>query len=331
MAVIRVKQTSSREWSDKEKGEQQGSRTYHVICSDKITDDPDVAGAACPPVGSIWSPAKPGLAVISRQVAEGDITGNGGVIYLVTLEYSTKTIEIDQQEEDPRERPMKIRLGFASSEETIYKSQGIPTAENANDPPGVVNIASTWVHGTAICNSVGKPFPDGVTESFVDATIQIQLCVDTNDFPKVWKLLKQYAGTVNSDNFTIPYRGKMYPVDAGTAWCTEPTSEPMVERIASTGEEVQYEDVSLTLRIREDGWLIRILDQGFEEASGTVDDPNFNKPRPLRDENGDPVLTPQLLNGKGKKLPGGAKPVFLKFKTKTTRAFRNLLSQLGAK
>lgn len=68
------------------------------------------------------------------------------------------------------------------------------------------------------------------------------------------------------------------------------------------------------------GWRRRIADQGFYSLAGGWNGNPADKQR-LLDRDGEPVTTPQLLNGFGGVLPDGDPPVFNIFETKKMRDF----------
>ena len=313
MAVISAQLKAQREWQQDDSPKTSGKRTYLVHCSDKF-DDPDLAAAAVPTLP--WG----GMKVTGRDVKEVG-QPKTGALYEVTLDYSTKQKDPDRDEQnpDPTQRPCQLRLSFDSFEESIFRQKdSVPEILDGDGNSIAGAGGGLWKWGKSIVNTAGKPFPDGVKEVYRDVCITFTKNIETTNFVKIWNSLKDYLDAVNSDNFGITYRGQRFPIAAKTCWLADATSEPGFEN------NVQFEAVNLTFKIRADGWRRLILDQGTDEVGGPATDPNPNKTQPIRDVNGDPIGTPSLLNGKGKKLVPPAVPVFLKFRTKNEKPFKAL-------
>ena len=87
-----------------------------------------------------------------------------------------------------------------------------------------------------------------------------------------------------------------------------------------TEGETTYWRVTHELQIRRDGWVRKILDQGYREKTGKD---SSNKPTfaEITDTTGKPVSQPVLLNGSGGKLADGAKPEILEFVLNDSKDF----------
>jgi hypothetical protein len=326
MAVVDVKLIRSRQMSVDRDGKNKGSQTWRVRC-DSTSDDASTALAATPDTPLAGVPMK------EKEAKEVTDAPRVGTIFEVTATYEPKEKEEDPDDpetaEDPRERPLAVRLSFVTSEEDIHQAQEAPTAANAADAP--VDISLWWKWGSSIGNSIGDPFPAGLKEKFVDAVITVSREVDTNDFPTVWDLLRKLANTVNVRAFEIEYRGQKYKVPKGEGLLGEPTSEPKTVKL-STGETVQTEAISVSWTVRTGGWKRKVLDEGYNRAAGPDSDPNPHKKRACTDQNGEPSSVPQNLNGMGVPIntAAGELPVFLSFRTKKDGAHTPLINLLNA-
>ena len=329
MAVKKFSVTGGRNLKVTDKPVTEAEIEYRIICDD-AADGPDVAKAALPfIVGSPYSVLSPGLTCREIDVKETNDDVATGVIYTATLNFSTEQDDKDKDPgtldtpEDPTERAAVIRLGFDSFEESVFRHlDPIPTAEDGEGNPIVISGASSWGAASgalkyAIVASNGKPFPEGLRETYRDPTITITKNVETSDFAAVWRKLIELLDSVNSIPFGIQYRGVRFGVDANTAWLADCTSEPGFEN------GVAFEAVTLTFKIRADGWLRRVLDQHFD-AYRQTDYSLGKEPPPILDANGDPITHPARLDGKGKALKDQGKAVFLKFRTKKKKSFRDL-------
>jgi hypothetical protein len=307
---VRLRRT--RQFGDDDGPGSTAERTYLVKCATK-DDGPEAAVAACPEPGDSFSDDRPGLVVTERVAEELD---RSGTLFEVRVSYATRSTDDDEEEadqdKDPTERATVVRLSFDSFEETVYQAKAPPTAEDADG--NSVSILTSWQFANAVCNSVGKPFDPSITDTFRDPVITI-----TQNYDAIpWETVVEYINTVNSDTFSIIYRGNTYTMQPGQAWLYDVTTESRYEN------GVAYEEVTWVIKVRKDGWLRKVLDQSLEQASGVESDPDVRKPKPILDSNGDPIQQPAMLNGKGWPLTGSQKPVFLKFRLKETKAFANL-------
>lgn len=325
MGVTAARIIRGRKFKRDDSPELGGTIVLRVHCSDRVNDTALVAGDSCPQIGAPYDATTPGLKAISVDVDEGEWTAAGGVTYIGTVEYSTKSTDPEKQKPDPTDREGVLRLNFESSEETIYKQlDTTPTAEFADgvarpllDTSGTV---SYWKWGSAITNSIGVPFPDGLKEAFADAVYTFEKNLTTDNWVTISDALDGFMNRVNSEDFSIHYRGATKKFTARTVWLTQASSEPGYEN------GVPYERVSVTLRVRKDGWLRKVLDMGVLHYLNDDPTPDNPKIQPIRDSNGDPITQPVPLDGRGSVVaksganPNGL-PVFLKFRTKLETNF----------
>ena len=328
MAVQKFSVTGGRNLKVTDKPVTEAEIEYRIICDD-VADGPDVAKAALPfAVGSPYSALSPGLTCREIDVKEANDDVATGVIYTATLNFSTEQDDKDKDPgtdtaEDPTERSATIRLSFDSFEETTYQHQDpIPTAEDGAGTPIAISGASSWGAASGvlkylICNSAGDPFPDGIRETYREPSITVTKNVETSDFAAIWRKLIELVDSVNTIPFGIQYRGTRLGIEAGTAWLADCTSEPGFEN------GVAFEAVTLTFKIRTIGWLRKLVDIGLDGWPQADFDPKKKAP-PIRDANGDPIRVPWRLDGKGVKLTNQSSAVFLKFRTKKKKSFREL-------
>lgn len=301
MSVEWAKQIASREFGQSEK-DAKGKRLYLVQCTSK-TDGPDVAlGAEDLPVkGEAWGASAPGLIVIDRVASE--VRDLGGLLFEVTISYGT---EDPNKTETPLKRPIDMKLSFDKSDETAYVAEEVLPAQDA-DGNAVAGFAWKWK--TAVCNSVGQAFDPSIAKYFRDPVITIVRNETT--LPMLTAI--DFVGAVNDAAFTIKYHGDLYVVQAGQALMDDISTSSKYE------DGAYYEEVTYTIRIRKDGWIRKVLDQGTMELN------NGDIPaRPILDAHGDPVHQSVMLDGKGQKLANGGTPVFLRFRLDKKKDFAEL-------
>ena len=309
---------ATREIGDDDKGKVKGQVVYLVKCSEK-SDGPEVAAASTP--GPLWPytgnsaylKGAAGLVCTNRDCREKELTADGGTIYEVTLNFDTLSHDPDQSSKNPLERKRICKLSFDSVEEPVFKAPNVPTLINAaGQKPQNFNVGggnAVWPWQNGVHNSAKQPFDPTVTEIFRDPVFTIQL--NMAELP--WNVVLGFSNAVNTDQFDIEYRGNVYTVGIGKGWLYEINSEPRYEN------GVAYEEVSVVLKLRNDGWKRNILDQGMEQLyNGDL------PPRPIRDKNGDPVRMPALLDGMGSALGKARPPVFIVYDFKNHKRFGDL-------
>lgn len=84
----------------------------------------------------------------------------------------------------------------------------------------------------------------------------------------------------------------------------------LVARLTKDQDIGYFYVVSYEFAINRDGWVRKILDQGFRELNG-----DGTATKAIVDKKGQPLSAASLLNGEGKKLAVGSEPVSLEFKT----------------
>jgi hypothetical protein len=328
MAVTRVQLIPGRTFKLTDKPVTDADLEYRVTC-DAVADGPDVAAAALPyTVGSPYSATSPGLTCRSVEAKESGERPAAGVIYDVSLSFSTEDEDRDRDPDnpetaaDPTERGAVVRLSFDSYEETVFRHKdAVPLAEYADGAELDVSGASSYgASGSrrkyVICFSNGNPLPDGLRETFRDPVLTYTKNVETSDFAALYATLIEFMDGVNSVPFAITYRGSRFPVGDGQGWLSDISSEPGYEN------GVAYEAVTLSIKLRKDGWRRRVVDRDYDGYPTA--DFDVSKPAPqILDAQGEPVTRPVYLDGKGQASTSG-KPVILKFRTKNLKNFRTL-------
>jgi hypothetical protein len=222
-------------------------------------------------------PASSDYFVRKKTVAPGD----GPFMWYVTVGY--------EYIENPLLQPYSVQFIPQGTQEAIDK---------AFDP-----VAQTFTKELA--NSSKEPFDPPIQEEFFDFSILIT----RNEANFNITYANAYLNTVNSDTFMFFARnGVGYQFAAGKARCKSIQASEQ-RHGAAWYWQVQYEFI-----VRQDGWLRRVLDQGFRELDGS----DYVQ---IADTEGNPVTQPVKLNGSGVKLAASADPVFLEFQTKKTINF----------
>ncbi len=148
--------------------------------------------------------------------------------------------------------------------------------------------------GTAYLNSALRPFDPPPTAPEPYLILVCQKNLRTIDEAVI---VESYLHHVNSE----PYRG----FDALLVYMADFGANPAYKF------GTHYYECSFTFWVRKRGWGQRLLDCGFEERIPAL--LPGNPYRTIRDSAGQPVSSPALLNGAGRKLASGSVPVFLDF------------------
>jgi len=173
---------------------------------------------------------------------------------------------------DPLSQPAVISYDFVQSTE--------PVEQDAD--------------GNALLNSADEPFDPPPSDEVYDLVMAVE--VNWGSFDALQAA--QYINAINSDVF---FYGIFSPA---TVRCTRFSGTP--DRVAN----LEYYKVSLEFAARADGWKRRLLDQGYRIKTGTDDDGNTTYQQ-LKDEDGNLLTQPVLLDGNGERLAAGQPPVYL--------------------
>lgn len=143
------------------------------------------------------------------------------------------------------------------------------------------------VHGVAITNSSGEGYDPSMMEERADLVLVIERNEPSFDEVEAVK----YTRAMNVDAF----RGH----DAGTCRLTR-----TAQRMEKNGRV--YFRVRNEIRIREDGWLRRVPDRGMRELK--ADGTGY---KPIKDIEGQKVMTPVPLDGHGHAAAKGDETVWV--------------------
>lgn len=87
---------------------------------------------------------------------------------------------------------------------------------------------------------------------------------------------------------------------------------------------LNYVEVTAEIHIREDNWFQKVPDQGFRTLDGADPTTGLPKYTTIKDEEGNALSQPVLLDGFGQILPEGADPIILTYNARPSFDF-NLL------
>lgn len=286
MAIIQVRQRTAAEYNSTFKS--RSARQVWLVEMDTRSGpgaaiaavDPNDSSLAIPALGSLYSAGDLSLVCQSRTAKE--LPDSGGYAFDVDVEFSTEGDD-PEEEEDPVERPAQIQWGFVSFTETAYE-------DAAGDP---------------ILNSAGDPFDPSIERTYNDPAVTITYNADDFD-PSV---AIAYQDAVNSDQFTVA--GKT--IEAGLA----KMHSIQATRLYEAGST--FWQIDIVIYFRKDGWVRKVLDQGFQELTN-----GERPPRPIKDSEGNPLMMPAKLDGSGAALAEGADPVYLDFTLYETMPFSAL-------
>ncbi len=186
--------------------------------------------------------------------------------------------------------------------------------ELATDPtndPAIITVSTEQFQkvadrdkdGYSICNSAGDPFDPPYMMDDSRRVIQIQKNMSSHPS---WLL--SYQDVVNSDVFVV--KGISYAIGTGK-----------VQRVSigptETRNGVPFVVVTVDIHCQRDGWILRPLDAGFREKSGT------ERINIVNDGDGLQPTSPVCLDGSGAVLanPTTTTAVYGAFTVYTTAAF----------
>lgn len=159
--------------------------------------------------------------------------------------------------------------------------------------------------GNLITNSANKPFDPPLEMEEVRVGINIVKNYATFDL----KVIEEYVGTTNLE----PWPGTL-GLTIDCVRCMDISAK------AARSQGVAYWEVSFAFEYKGGGWVVELLDQGWEEL-GVLGTKWFL----IKDEYGRPLSQPALLDGAGNKLDADENPVFLTFDVYPQKDF-NLLN-----
>jgi len=195
-----------------------------------------------------------------------------------------------------------------------YEAFTCENSSNAEEPVDPSTIPPAWSYpqavytklidrdrdGNPITNSAGCSFDNPPTDEFHDHAARVVLY--RASYPEL--LAWEFRGAVNES----AWRG--FPAEhvLCTVYTADELYTPFGLRYRTTFE--------FLMRMPNSGygitkpWAFRYLDEGYEENFGVKDDgtPDI---RPIMDDNGVKLTSPQKLDGAGRKLASGAAAVFI--------------------
>lgn len=284
MAILSIERVWHGEtWSDGKKGAREYEELYRVI-----TNDPDASAlavrVAVPVVVGDFYSDDPAARCTGRTAKRHE---DSREVWEVTVTYAYEPGDEEEEDDNPLARPALIRWTAAQYTKPVIKDR----------------------NGNAVVNSAGDYFdpPPEIEDVRWQVTAQV-------NWATVPSSILGYAGRVNSAAFTIDG----VTVGAGQA------------RLAGLDiSEVQYENdvtyrtVTAVYELRNEGFDLEVLDQGFRIKDGAdlkdilIEDEDGNMSRPT---------SPVLLNGSGGKLsnPTPANAVYETFEVLSQVSFVGL-------
>jgi len=210
-----------------------------------------------------------------------DITARpvgNGLMYDVVVNYTGW--QSDSGESDPAAQAAVITWGYEVTTEPYDKDE---------DDEDVLNSAS-------------ECFDPPPTREVYDEVVTIVKNVSADDWATI--LAGKYNGSTNTDSATVDGR-TIDTVD------TFGKGKITVESRKIARGDYSYREVTFRIRIREDGWRHRILDQGYRDSNGDE----------FKDDNGETRSMPTLLDGAGAE---NATAVYLTYRPSPAKAWAAL-------
>lgn len=260
------------------------SQKYKVLTDNKNDESDTVLRAsALPYLGQLYQGDF--LAYCDNITATQDSASP--TLWVVTATYTNE--RLGENGEQPNEDPLADPVDVSWSTEQYQR-----VADTDNASQGIVN-------------SAGDPFDPPAMR---DESRRVVTITSNESTVPSWVL--SYQDAVNSSACTIDG----FSVAAGQAKCQSVTISSAKRRNDTT-----YRQVSFSIHLRNEGWKLKLLDQGFRERD---DD---NKLQQITNEaDGSEPTAPVLLDGSGKALtdPNVGSAVFLDFDVYTELDFTAL-------
>lgn len=282
MAIVSVdKIWAGESWSDDKEGARNYEEVYRVI-SDNANESPiTIRAAAGIPLPWTTHPGDFAAVCSGRSARRVD---ESRLIWEVTVTYEYDPQEPEEPEENPLDRPPKIRWTSTLVNRPVVKDRD----------------------GDACVNSAGDYFDPPLEYDFPRWTANIQF-----NAAEVPPTILAYAGAINTASITIDG----LTVDAERARIMSlDISEETAEEV--NGDTVTYRSITMAVECRytdDEGFDLEPLDQGFRVRN--EDDELVDVL--IADEDGEEnrPTAPVLLDGAGAKLedPSPETAVFLTF------------------
>lgn len=162
----------------------------------------------------------------------------------------------------------------------------------------------------AIVNSAGQKFDPPPEE---DEPI-VTLFFERNEAFDRTVQANLFRNTVNDAAWSV----LGFTAGAGQARVQRMRSIYTLGRAGSTAQWDHYFVNSIEIWFREEGWDLDLLDIGTQEQ---IAHPLRPELRNIADDDGEPIRAPVPLDGQGRRLQQGRRPVFLPFRVHTRRSF----------
>ena len=279
MSVIRCKELPDRRRADEDDvGRRTYIRVFLVITDDRQDGANIVLAAPDLPKRGDWyqtdNEINTDAIVVGRVPNQLRNTANH---WEVTIEY--KVVEPEFKQKDPLLRLPKLSFTGSKTQVPVIgtlKSTITITPETTN------------IYSEPHRNSLGDPYPD---QAIVDRSIgRLTITRNEETFSPAWA--QDYLDAVNADEWmgALPRQIKIDNIE-----CPGPESETVEEVV------IVYCPVTYTVDFREEGWVIRKVDEGPDYRATT----SSTRHIPFVDKHGQPFIG--RLDGKGRPLPCEAK------------------------
>lgn len=245
-----------------------GTRNFQVIVDDPATPHSEIYGhTSCP---RLFEPHPDEDGIICKKVTIQQSDDEASYELMLTAEYDDQyngSETEDEEDNNPLNRPLVIQGGVSEFDQVMVRDiNGVPIRNSAKDPfdPPVTRKAGN--------------FRFSITKNYASLNIA---------------MMRTYKNAINSDFF--------YGFAIGAVRIANITFSKQIETWKPSEEvtlKLVYYQVTYDFEVAEvdfggDGtWKKYVLDQGYRTYSGST-------AIAIKDKEGLPVSTPQLLNGSG--------------------------------
>lgn len=233
-----------------------------------------------------------GLRVQRRRLHPVD---DSDTLWELEVQYSTKTKDQDEQDEEPLDRQPEIAIDFETYQ-TVAEGALVDFLNDEDAP-----VAEELFFGRALTNSAGEPFDPQPEMDQVRPVLTVTYNESFLNIP----LLMHYANTVNST------------VWLGCQPRTWKMGGPRISREIENG--IKYWQISLTFTYNKQTWDLQILNQGTYFIDGGGDK------QPFTDSPGNRIVG--LLDDDGFELAEGADPTFERYRVYKETDFNNIFTE----
>jgi len=240
-------------------------------------------------------------------VKSKDVDAKGPFHFRVMVNYGCELDTATQTPLSPLLQPPEVSVSFAGENvQTDTDTEGIP-----------------------IMNSAGESFDPPITKDHSDMVIRYTRNERTFDM----LVAADYKDAVNSDIFLGFAAGhvKCVMFDSVQMRAATLTYYRVNYEFRIRYDEVKTRDGDGNIQTRVFGWVKRIRDEGYRERTGETNSDGSPKYKDIKDEEGQKLSQPHLLDGSGNKLtdaviqnPPLPETCFLKFDVSKIRPFSAL-------